>query len=63
MCIEMRQRTPCFKQPFMTNPMIGGQGKCLHSRQEHLKMKSYIVLNSMYAYNTEIHVSGLKVTW
>ena len=33
------------------------------SRLEHLIVKSYIGVNCMYAYDTEIRVSGIKVTW
>ena len=51
-----------FQTTFMTNPVIGDQVKCLHSRLEHLIVQSYIVVNSMYAYDTEICVSGIKVT-
>ena len=47
---------------FITNPVIGDQVKCLHSRLEHLIVQSYIVVNSMYAYDTELRVSGIKVT-
>ena len=28
-----------------------------------INMKSYIVVNNMYAYDTEIRVSGINVTW
>ena len=54
--------TTLFQMAFMTNPVLGGCEKCLHSRLEYFIVKSYIVVNSMYAYNTEIHVSGIQVT-
>ena len=47
---------------FITNPVIGDQVKYLHSRLEYVIVQSYIVVNSMYAYDTEISVSGIKVT-
>ena len=47
----------------MINPVLGGCEKCLHSRLEHVIVKSYIVVNSMYAYDIEVCISGIKLTW
>ena len=48
-----------FQTALMANPVLGVCNKCLLSRLQHWGVKSYIVVNSMYAYNTEIRVSGI----
>ena len=61
-CIEVKQWPTWIHSLYDKFHWVGGWEKCLHSRLEHLIVRSYIVVNRMYAYDTEICVSGTTVT-